>query len=96
MKKILLILSLFWAYILYPQSQAANWYFGYGAGIQFNQAEGTVNSVDNGQLFTNEGCATISDDQGALLFYTDGSRVYNRNHTTMNKQRLKKPTSLTK
>jgi gliding motility-associated-like protein len=30
-----------------------------------------------------EGCATISDASGQLLFYTDGSFVYNKNHQIM-------------
>jgi hypothetical protein len=30
-----------------------------------------------------EGCATISNSSGQLLFYTDGITVYNRNHQVM-------------
>jgi len=65
------------------QSEAANWYFGFGGGIKFNQGNNTVSSVSDGQLFTNEGCASISDNSGNLLFYTDGTRVWNKNHVTM-------------
>ncbi|WP_228850993.1 T9SS type B sorting domain-containing protein [Aegicerativicinus sediminis] len=68
---------------LYPQGEASNWYFGYGAGLKFNSANGIVNSVSNGQLSTNEGCASMSDSFGNLLFYTDGSVVWNRNHAVM-------------
>jgi len=32
---------------------------------------------------TNEGCATISDNNGNLLFYTDGIKVWNRNGQVM-------------
>ncbi len=68
---------------VFPQGEAANWYFGFGAGIRFNQASGTIDVLDDGQLFTNEGCASISDSDGNLLFYTDGSTIYNRNHTIL-------------
>lgn len=64
------------------QEEASNWYFGENAGIHFNP-DGTVTSVSNGQLNTREGCASISDNNGDLLFYTDGSVVYNKNHTMM-------------
>lgn len=65
------------------QNEAANWYFGFGAGIQFDQLNGTVAAVNNGQLNTFEGCASISDADGNLLFYTDGITVYNKNNTVM-------------
>ncbi len=65
------------------QSETANWFFGFGGGIKFNQSNNTVTSVSGSQLFTNEGCATISDSSGNLLFYTDGSTIWNKNHTTM-------------
>lgn len=83
MKKIFFILSLTLCAQLWAQNQAANWYFGYGAGIKFDVASGTVNSVNNGSLSTNEGSTSISDENGNLLFYTDGSIVYNRNHQIM-------------
>ena len=83
MKKILLIASLLLWANLSAQNEAANWYFGYGAGVKFDIESGTVSSVDNGSLSTNEGSASISDPDGNLLFYTDGSIVYNKNHQAM-------------
>ena len=68
---------------VFAQRQASNWYFGYGAGIQFDLATNSTNSVNNGQLFTNEGCSSISDEDGNLLFYTDGTTVWNKQHTIM-------------
>ncbi len=68
---------------VFAQRQASNWYFGFGSGIQFNLASNSITSVDNGQLFTNEGCSSISDEAGNLLFYTDGTIVWNRNHSQM-------------
>ena len=65
----------------YAQKEAAIWYFGYGAGLDFNS--GSPVSLTNGSLNTSEGCASISDKNGNLLFYTDGSTVYNKSHQIM-------------
>src|SRR5690606_24228892 len=40
-------------------------------------------ALTDGQLTQIEGCATIADSSGNLLFYTDGIDVYNANHTLM-------------
>ncbi|WP_080058265.1 T9SS type B sorting domain-containing protein [Spirosoma aerolatum] len=62
-------------------ANARNWYFGNGAGITFNG--GALQAVTNGQLRSMEGCASQSDANGQLLFYTDGSTIWNRNHEVM-------------
>ena len=84
MKKILyrLLFIFLTIHSLNSQNEASNWYFGNNAGISFNP-NGTVTSVDGGQIVTYEGCASISDQNGDLLFYTDGTTVYNRNHNIM-------------
>jgi len=63
------------------QKEAANWYFGNKAGMSFNTT--TPTALLDGQLVTNEGCAAISNGDGDLQFYTDGTTVYNRNHAVM-------------
>ena len=83
MKKILLILTLISSLQAFAQGEANNWYFGFGAGLQFNQATGNTTVLYDGQLSTNEGCSTISDANGNLLFYSDGITVWNRNHQVM-------------
>ncbi|WP_223032692.1 T9SS type B sorting domain-containing protein [Hanstruepera marina] len=65
----------------FAQNEANIWYFGQNAGLDFNS--GTPVALEDGQLITQEGCATISDGIGNLLFYTDGTTVYNRNHALM-------------
>ncbi|MFT6095206.1 MAG: gliding motility-associated-like protein [Nonlabens sp.] len=65
------------------QLQASNWYFGFNAGINFDPTSGAVTALTDGQVSTNEGCATISDESGQLLFYTDGSVVFDRSHQIM-------------
>lgn len=66
----------------YGQDETTNWYFGRGAGLQFNN-DGSVTPLTDGKISTEEGCASISDNSGELLFYTDGITVYNRNHEVM-------------
>ncbi len=83
MKKILLIVSLILWVNLSAQNEAANWYFGQNAGIQFDATGNLIGSINGGQLSTLEGCTSISDTNGDLLFYTDGTLVYNRNHQLM-------------
>jgi hypothetical protein len=81
MKKTLFILLLF-SLQLSAQKEANFWYFGENAGLDFSS--GSPVALDNGRLNTLEGCSTISDRDGSLLFYTDGSTLYNRNHEVMN------------
>jgi len=68
--------------LMFGQGETNNWYFGNGAGITFND-DGSVTPLTDGQMNTLEGCATISDPIGNLLFYTDGITVYNNNHQVM-------------
>lgn len=63
------------------QLESSYWYFGINSGIDFTS--GNAVAIDDGQLITGEGCATISDSFGNLLFYTDGSLIYNANHVIM-------------
>ncbi len=63
--------------------QANNWYFGKYAGITFNTADGSPEAVYDGMINQNEGCASISDTDGNLLFYTDGMSVWNKTHLLM-------------
>ncbi|MCB0448928.1 MAG: T9SS type B sorting domain-containing protein [Confluentibacter sp.] len=82
MKKLSLILIFLYEIACFGQKEASNWYFGDRAGIRFNN-DGTVTELTNGKLSTIEGCTTISDANGNLLFYTDGVTVWNRNHNAM-------------
>lgn len=79
---LLLFLSFFITCTLVSaQQEAAIWYFGENAGLDFRS--GTPVPLLDGALDTLEGCATISDFNGNLLFYTDGITVWNRNHLPM-------------
>ncbi|MFN6380489.1 MAG: gliding motility-associated C-terminal domain-containing protein [Flavobacteriales bacterium] len=63
------------------QGEANNWYFGANAAINFETSPPTV--LDNSAMGTGEGCATMSDAEGNLLFYTDGLTVFNAIHEVM-------------
>ncbi|MGV3632216.1 MAG: gliding motility-associated C-terminal domain-containing protein [Bacteroidota bacterium] len=56
------------------------WHFGQNAGINFN---GGLTAITNSQLNTSEGTASISDENGALLFYTEGVNIWDRNNNLM-------------
>lgn len=56
------------------------WYFGLHGGIDFN----CKNPIPIwGALRTGEGCAAVSDSNGAILFYSNGIHVFDRMHDTM-------------
>ncbi|WP_303315791.1 T9SS type B sorting domain-containing protein [Flavivirga abyssicola] len=82
MKKIIIFGILCFSLYSYTQNEASNWYFGANAGIRFNP-NGTITELTAGQLNTDEGCTTISDANGNLLFYTDGITVWDRLHRPM-------------
>jgi hypothetical protein len=66
---------------VFGQGEANIWYFGQNAGLNFNGGGPTV--LTNSAMNTIEGCATISDASGNLLFYTDGQKVWDKTHTVM-------------
>lgn len=66
---------------MYAQKEANFWFFGNNAGLNFNTSPPTP--LQNGQMLAVEGCGTISDKNGNLLFYTDGMTVWNKNHNVM-------------
>ncbi len=77
------------------QKEANNWYFGHMTGVSF--ASGAPVPVTDGAIDAFEGCATYSDANGNLLFYTNGGGapaglipngardgiIWNRNHEVM-------------
>jgi gliding motility-associated-like protein len=79
-----LFVTFFWlvAFGVSAQTKRANhWYFGFGSAIDFNTSPPTVTrSSPMEQL---EGSASISDEEGRLLFYTDGRRIWTSQHTVM-------------
>ncbi|MBA6156551.1 T9SS type B sorting domain-containing protein [Tenacibaculum sp. S7007] len=81
MKKLLLFLLTLLTFNLYSQKEANTWYFGRNAGIDFNTSP--PSALTDGKLNTDEGCSTISDENGNLLFYSDGIKVWTARHELM-------------
>lgn len=81
MKQIISVLFLLITLSCFSQKQTNVWYFGNRAGVDFNS--GSPVALTNGVMTTDEGCATISDANGKLLFYTDGRKIFNRQHSIM-------------
>ncbi len=69
----------------FSQKQENIWYFGDHAGVDFNS--GVPVALSNGQTYLSfghsEGTAGICDSSGSLLFYTNGDKIWNRNHQVM-------------
>lgn len=81
--RFLLILTLFTlvSQTSFAQREAAQWYFGQTAGLDFNN--GAPLALTDGMLESHEGCSTISDINGNLLFYSDGISVWDKAHRLM-------------
>jgi hypothetical protein len=63
------------------QNETKNWFFGANAGLNFNSGNPTI--LNGGAITTSMGCAAISDNNGSILFYTDGVTVYNQLNAIM-------------
>lgn len=81
MLRTILIIAALLPIIAGAQTPADWWYFGWNAGVHFTSSGPVADT--NGQVSTLEGVATISDDNGNLLFYSDGSTVYDATHSVM-------------
>jgi hypothetical protein len=61
-----------------------NWLFGENAGITFNPIQtGATPTPLSGAMESQEGVASISNQNGKLLFYTNGETVYTSGNTVM-------------
>lgn len=77
----LILLFLIISNYIFAQNQANVWYFNDHSGLDFNT--GIPEVLIDGQTYYFQGCATISDSMGNLMFYTDGEYVFNKNHEVM-------------
>ncbi|GAB2835522.1 T9SS type B sorting domain-containing protein [Ferruginibacter profundus] len=66
----------------FAQKQANYWYFGSRAGLDFNQSP-PKSFITDGAAKSFEGTACISDNNGQLLFYTNGLMLFNRQQLKM-------------
>lgn len=65
----------------YAQGENDKWYFGANRGVNFTPA--TPTALFGGQISTPDATATVSNANGAILFYTNGVNVWNRQHQLM-------------
>lgn len=74
-----LLLSLFAIQLSAQDYKRTNvWHFGKDNGIDFNTVPPTP--LNNGVVNSVESSASICDTNGSLLFYTDNTRIRNKNH----------------
>jgi gliding motility-associated-like protein len=66
---------------LRAQKQTDHWYFGNKAGLNFSQ--GQLRILADSKMNAPAGSTSISNENGDLLFYSDGNTVWNRNHEIM-------------
>lgn len=63
---------------------AVNWYFGSRVALNFNPANGQIPYQGSlTAMVAQEGSASISDNDGNLLFYTNGETIYNSDNEIM-------------
>lgn len=79
----ILLFSFLNMHLLFSQKEANVWYFGRdGVGLDFNCIPPSV--VNGHAMIGWEGVATVSDrNTGKVLFYTNGDRIYGRNHVEL-------------
>ena len=76
----LIVLLLLFPFLSFGQKENNIWAFGGGLGLDFNSPSPTVISTN---IFSYEGCASICDEKGNLLFYTNGLKVWDSTHNVM-------------
>ena len=93
MKKYLIwFCSLLTSICAFAQKEANVWHFGIGNSLDFNS--GSPVQTSGSQMYTNEGCASYCDENGNLLFYSngggrlpasgqDGGKIWNKNNQVM-------------
>lgn len=66
----------------FGQKEANNWFFGNKAGLDFNKENPVVTNESEMNAFTSP--SVISDPiTGELLFYSNGSKVWDNTHQVM-------------
>jgi len=64
---------------------ANTWYFGYKAGLDFNQATDSIppKVLTDGQMTAPAGAGIMADGTGKILFYSNGDTIWNANGSIM-------------
>jgi len=77
----LICCTFFLAGKIFAQREFHNWYFGSNTGISFSN--GTPEPLNSSMIESVEGISSISDAAGNLLFYSNGLKIWNRDHEVM-------------
>lgn len=80
-KHFLLLLGVLLVFGTNAQNESTKWYFGYKAALDF--MSNPPAQLGNSAMYVTEGCSSIADAGGNLLFYTKGDTVWNKQHQIM-------------
>ena len=92
---ILLTITPLFTHNILAQKEGSVWYFGNGETLNFNQGCELSESSTSNAMYAPEGSAIISDENGTVLFYTNGGGrdpnvtgenpgyIWNREHDVM-------------
>ena len=78
--RIAFIIFLLSSVSVFSQKETWKWYISGKGALDFSSGS-PVSFGNNAMNLSWEGCSTISDANGNLLFYTDGSWLYDKNHS---------------
>ncbi len=79
-QSILLLFCCFFTNALFAQKENNVWTFGGGISLDFNF---TNPKIGFSSIISEEGCSSICDTSGKLLFYSDGNTVWDNTNTPM-------------
>ena len=89
-KSVICLVLFFYSIINFAQNERNIWYFGQRAGLDFNSGspvEITDNALTRNIFFGivegPDNLGVVNDEDGNLLFYTEGNRFYDKSHNLM-------------
>ncbi len=65
---------------LYSQKETYTWYFGDSAAISFMPDGNSPHALTGSLIEQMEGCASISDRDGNMMYYSDGVKLWNKDN----------------
>jgi len=80
-KGLFILIFISQTFLSVSQNRYVNWLFAKGLGLKFTSSGPSI--VNGGKTNTEEGVATMSDPCGNLLFYSDGTAIWNKKHSLM-------------
>jgi hypothetical protein len=81
MKLSLISLTILLTTCMFSQNESSKWYFAHKAALDFMTEPPTP--LYNSVMICGEGSTSVADEYGNLLFYSDGSTVWNKQHLVM-------------